>query len=1837
MSGFVPGHFNDSDYPSPLGEGPSYPERPEDTGQKNFVINEALQVVVDTTIFFTINLLFCFATDSVPDPLDDVLGEEPGRPEEPQESGETSLVICEMLQVAIDNSTSDPLDDTLPALDEESGHPEHTQDSGEIHLSGVQRIFITSIRATDLTLGLRRIPAGFHAVVKTDSAEYQTSNQSVHVDQTVVEWHEHILLPCEPTSRVRVSVYASFELGPMLCHGELLRTFEISVGELLDRSANSHPIIFQPMHEEVVSACTSLFMTVEQRLSDENDAAVLHPLTTLTSCDTDVLALQTDAGHHLLARYRRTQSSRDLDQCINHFECALDLCPTNHPYRPAALFNVATAKFVGCQADATYLDLDASISFFQGALNLRPTDHPDRTITQLHLAIALFSRFAKRRVQTDADAAKELLIAVLGVCHAHSHIYRAALIAIETSALHSAGSTDGNDFGQERSTASMHPLSPDQLLDRAGWCLQRNEPRGLDEVISLYYDALGYYNASHACRGQLLGNLAVILQTRFERQGNDEDLDRAISLHREALALHPVGHKYQSMTLNSLANGLSTRFDHRGNDEDLDQAIALHREALALCLVGQTDRSMSLNYLATQLSTRFRHRGNDEDLDQAIALHGEALSLRPVCHADRSMPLINLAVQLFVRFNHRGNDEDLDLAIALNREALALCPVGHPDQSVSLDNLAVQLSSRFRHRGNVEDLDQAISLHEEALALRPVGHTDRSKSLNNLAVQLFTRFDHRGKDEDLNQGIALLGEALALPVGRTDRLMSLNNLALQLSSRFHHRSNDEDLDQAIALHKEALALCPVGHTDRPTSLKNLATQLSARFDHRGNDKDLDQAIALNKEALALCPVGHTDRSMSLNNLSVQLSSRFHHRGNDEDLDQAIALHREALALRPVGHTYRSMSLNNLAVELFTRFDRRGNDEDLDQAIALNQEAVGLRPIGHTDRSGAFNNLAVQLFTRFEHRGDDEDLDQAIALLGEVLTLCPAGHTDRSKSLDNLAAQLSSRFRHRGNDEDLDQAIALLGEALTLCPVGHTYRCAALDNLAVQLFSRFKCRGNDEDLDQAIAFHREALALRPVGHTDRSNSLNNLALELSARFDHRGNDEDLNQAIALHREALAVRPVGHTGRSTSLNNLAVRLSSRFRHRGNDEDLDQAIALHGEALALRPVGHTDRSVSLDNLALQLSYRFHHRSSDEDLDQAIALHREALALRPVGHTERFMSLNNLANRLSTRFEHQHNREDLDESREKLRCALTLLTQHDPRQLGVHRSLAKVYMLFHQSGLDGTGTGEDTDSLNVAMHHHKVAANVVSGGLLSRVRASLSWVHHADEQRHGTELEARATSMQLLDAYMSVTASVSSRHRAMRDFPRTLAVDAASCALRSGDVCRAVELLEQGRTVIWNQMTRLRSPLDSLQTHGDHAVALMKKFRDLSSLLDKPPANYLEETSRVDVEAEETRYRRLVEDWNRAVEEIRKIEGFSRFLLPPLFSDLQDAAREGPIIVLIASTSSCHAVIILHKQPPTSVQLFTDYEKLLRLVNALQEAVTKEAGPKGNQTALIKYLRQLWDTVVCPVVETLDRFARRGSRIWWCPTSLFSFLPLHAAGEYRAKGKSFSQYYVSSYTPSLTALIKARGSHDMSASVSFAAIGQNCPAGAEFTLDAVEPELELVRRLLPPPPTVSFSKVTSVDATKSRALCALRDNTWLHLACHGTQKFDEPFKSAFLMRDQPLSLLDVTQTDLSLHEFAFLSACETAVGDPTTPDEVVHLAAGLQFAGVKSVVGTLWKVNDDTVQRLVEAFYKNFCGDGTMSSKRAARALHRAVQSLACDTDIPLDQRIVFVHIGV
>ncbi|KAG1816856.1 uncharacterized protein BJ212DRAFT_1228845, partial [Suillus subaureus] len=111
---------------------------------------------------------------------------------------------------------------------------------------------------------------------------------------------------------------------------------------------------------------------------------------------------------------------------------------------------------------------------------------------------------------------------------------------------------------------------------------------------------------------------------------------------------------------------------------------------------------------------------------------------------------------------------------------------------------------------------------------------------------------------------------------------------------------------------------------------------------------------------------------------------------------------------------------------------------------------------------------------------------------------------------------------------------------------------------------------------------------------------------------------------------------------------------------------------------------------------------------------------------------------------------------------------------------------------------------------------------------------------------------------------------------------------------------------------------------------------------------------------------------------------------------------------------------------------------------------------------------------------------------------------------------------------------------------------------------------------------------------ATRAGALEALQENTWVYLAYHGKQDPAQPYSSHFVMRDEYLALLGIMEEDILHGEFPFLSTCHTPIGDEETSNEVIHLAAGLQFSGFKSVVGTLWEVDETVAKHVVEAFYK-------------------------------------------
>ncbi|KAG1773737.1 CHAT domain-containing protein [Suillus placidus] len=941
----------------------------------------------------------------------------------------------------------------------------------------------------------------------------------------------------------------------------------------------------------------------------------------------------------------------------------------------------------------------------------------------------------------------------------------------------------------------------------------------------------------------------------------------------------------------------------------------------------------------------------------------------------------------------------------------------------------------------------------------------------------------------------------------------------------------------------------------------------------------------------------------------------------------------------VSHPDHASALTNLAWACLRGYSL-DDLQDIDATISLFRDALALRPQRHPDHLLSLYNLTEALAWRHIKKDTAADIREAAQLYHELLPLCPEGTYLRS-----IAAGANGVDYVIGGCNNLpidasDEGIHLRRVVLELCPLGHQLRPRALGELAQAVEARFDQHGSIDDLDTSIQLGREAVSLCPEGHSDCDFYLHNLALSLVSRFNHQGKPNDLDEAISLDEEALRLRPVGHESRDLSLDNLGRALIARFHKRGDIDDITRAISLSREALTLCPPGHPHRDTMLCNLALVLDTRYDKLDVSEDLNEAIDLYRESLRLRRHDDPERHVNLFNLSSALCSRFTQTQENEDVEE-------AITLCQQSLAALSSLHPHRYFSYMWLQEAYLSRYQILHDPADLSLAIENFRLASRHPTQGFPERIVTAQNWVTAAEEHSHTSALEAYNTCFDLLDGHLATRSSTISRREAATAFSgaRSLPVDAASCAIRHDNLRHAVELAEQGRGQQWSLASRLRTPVEDLQSTNPK---LAHNYLELSKLVSDAAQSSATITDRAAADRAATEYRRLTRQWEAAVTEIRDLRAFSRFLLPPLYEDLQAAARQGPVIILIASEHSCSVIIVPtsgdpHHVPLPSVALVELNNLKDRFARAIRHASIM--GPKQPRNDLIVLLRTVWDVIMLPIVNVLqhDLKLKYHSRIWLCPTAAFTSIPLHAAHPFKtnpdgSKEPCLEDLYICSYTPTLSALVRSRQGMKRRVTPSFVTIGQGQPRGGKGKeLLAVDSELELVHKLVPA--TANRTTISGDTATRAGALQALQENTWVHLACHGKQDPAQPYDSHFVMKDEHLTLLDIMERDIPHAEFAFLSACHTAVGDEETPDEVIHLAAGLQFSGFKSVVGTLWEVDDAVAQHVVKAFYEHMFEDlkdgGAMDCTKAAWALNRATH--AVKTKVPLEQRMVFIHIGV
>ena len=228
-----------------------------------------------------------------------------------------------------------------------------------------------------------------------------------------------------------------------------------------------------------------------------------------------------------------------------------------------------------------------------------------------------------------------------------------------------------------------------------------------------------------------------------------------------------------------------------------------------------------------------------------------------------------------------------------------------------------------------------------------------------------------------------------------------------------------------------------------------------------------------------------------------------------------------------------------------------------------------------------------------------------------------------------------------------------------------------------------------------------------------------------------------------------------------------------------------------------------------------------------------------------------------------------------------------------------------------------------------------------------------------------------------------------------------------------------------------------------------------------------------------------------------------------------------------------------------------------------------------------------------------------------------------------------NISDYVVSSYTPTLAALIGARESHQAHDKYrGLLAISQPNTPG-QRPLSNTEVELNIIQEQAS---KFGVRLLRGPEASMKSVIEGMEAHSWVHFACHGVQDTIEPIKSALCLHDKRLELSTIITKSFPHADFAFLSACQTATGAEKLSEEAVHLAAGLMLAGYGSVIATTWSIMDKDAPVIARHVYTELFRDTVPDSSRSAVALHHAVKLLRQQVgDSNFLSWVPFIHVGV
>ena len=515
----------------------------------------------------------------------------------------------------------------------------------------------------------------------------------------------------------------------------------------------------------------------------------------------------------------------------------------------------------------------------------------------------------------------------------------------------------------------------------------------------------------------------------------------------------------------------------------------------------------------------------------------------------------------------------------------------HHGVGFSRDMLGRALSGQGRLAEAEAELRRALEIMALAFG---VDHPELADVRNNLAVTIYNQ--GRYAEAEAEHRRALRARVASLGADHIKVANSRANLAAVLCNQGRHAEAEEEARRSLRVN---LAAFGKDHIEVAASHNNLAAALKGRRRFAEAEEELARALEIVVELLS---DDHPTVAVVRNNLAALRSAR----GRDPEADYRRIL-REQIARQGADHPDVATYRNNLAEALRAKGRHAEAEEEYRQALDILVSAFGE---GNLRVALTRRNLANVLDDQGRHAEAEEEYRRALE--AGVATLGP-DDLKVASTRDGLALVLRSQGRYAEAEVELRQAlaakVAALGEddpdvavsrsrlATVLWSLGR--RTEAETELRRSLAIKVAALGED-DPDVAVDRNNMGVALGLLGRYAEAEAEHRRVLE--ARLAALGDDSH-DYAIAISRSHLgdALRSLGRHAEAEEQLRLAVetlletsgadhprtaeargRLAATLDERG---DLDGAIEQLVEVVRIRQDNRIDRAASgLDRAAAE-----------------------------------------------------------------------------------------------------------------------------------------------------------------------------------------------------------------------------------------------------------------------------------------------------------------------------------------------------------------------------------------------------------------------------------------------------------------------------------------------------------------------------------------------------------------------------------------------------------------------------------------------------------------------------